>query len=232
MLHIIKVMKNLFIIFIFVNLFNGLYAQNKDIYFGGDIGLNFGIQDINESYKSLLIKNYGYNFEIERSRSFAFSLYAGCYGFTRDIAIQIGVDFSINEEINQASKVWNIDSTLSYSYVNVPLLLRISRKIFTPSSVGIVLGPYISFPLGEIEEKSFIGNQKYNQEVTWGIEFGQFITYSLKTGNLIFGIKYTRDFMEKFLLSDSGIDFGVFTQQDIKITIGYEYHFNDIISRY
>jgi hypothetical protein len=220
-------MKRWFIAFILANVAYILCAQQTDVYFGGDVGINFGIQELNKAYESALSKIYGSNYTIEKPPSFTFSLYTGYYGFTDNIAIQTGVDFNINEKINQAIKNYNAYSNLSYSYINIPLQLRISRKIFSPINIGLLFGPYLSFPLGEIEEKSLIETQKYKQEVTYGITLDQFITYSIKSDHIIIlTIKYRRDFSEKFVLSNEGINFGIFTQQNIKITIGYEYHLN------
>jgi hypothetical protein len=184
------------VIIIFMNMINFVYAQNTDMYFGGNIGLNFGLQDINKTYESMLNKLTNYNLEIERMPSFAFSVYWGYFGYTNDIAIQIGFDFNINEKLKQRIINTNEYSYLTYSYINFPIQLRIQRKIFKLVNVGFIFGPYISFPLGKIEEKSLINKKKYDQEITYVINLDQFITYDIKYGTILFLLNYKRDFTD------------------------------------
>ncbi|MDR1586625.1 MAG: hypothetical protein LBS57_04130 [Treponema sp.] len=215
--------KFIFVLFLFNNFI--LHAQHQtDIYFGGDVGVNFGIQDINKTYESILEKSSGSDLTIERIPNFIFSLYAGYYGFAENIAFQIGIDFNINEQLNQTIYGINDYSYLSYYYINTPFQLRISRKIFGPIQIGLLFGPYISWPVSRINEETMNGTNSHNQEVTVGISVDQIITYSLKYGNIVFGIKYRRDFNEKLMFSIDGINLGLFIEQNLKIVIGYEYH--------
>jgi hypothetical protein len=218
------IMKKFLIILSFLNAFSVfVYSQNNtEIYFGSNIGIDYGLQDINITYKTALEEASNSSLLIERFPHFSFSLYAGYYGYAENIAIQTGVDFYLNEKFNQNIKGNTEYSHLLYSYINVPLLLRLSKKIINPVQVGLLIGPYISFPLGKIEERTLTGTNNYAQETTVGVEFDQFITYSLKKGRIIFLINYKRDFSEKFI--SSGV--GIFTQQNIKIVLGYEYNFN------
>jgi hypothetical protein len=217
-------MKKFIVILIFLNNFI-LYAQHHtDIYFGGDVGVNFGIQDINKTYESILEKSSRSNLTIERIPNFIFSLYVGYYGFTENIAFQIGIDFNINEQLNQTINGINDHSYLSYYYINTPFQLRISRKIFGPIQIGLLFGPYISWPVSKIEEETINETNNHIQETTIGISIDQFVTYSLKYGSIVFGIKYRRDFNEKLMYSIDGINLGLFIEQNLKIVIGYEYH--------
>jgi hypothetical protein len=214
-----------FVVFFLINNIMILYAQNfTDFYFGGDIGINIGLQEMNETYESILRKTAQTNLEIDRIPNFTFSLYAGYYGYTENIAIQMGIDFNINDKLNQTLNRINTYSNLSYSYISTPLQLRISRKITGPIKVGLLFGPYISWPISKITEEALVENTEFVQECTYGIEIDQFITYSIKYGDIIFAIKFKRDFNEKFKLSSEGINMGVFIQQNTKIVIGYEYH--------
>jgi hypothetical protein len=217
-------MKKFIVVLFLINNFI-LYAQHHtDIYFGGDVGVNFGTQDINKTYESILEKRFNSNLTIERIPNFTFSLYAGYYGFTENIAFQVGIDFNINEQLNQTIYGINDHSYLSYYYISTPFQLRISRKIFGPVQIGLLFGPYISWPLGKIVEKTVNETNNHNQETTVGISIDQFITYSLKYGNIVVGIKYRRDFNEKFMLDIDGINLGLFIEQNLKIVVGYEYH--------
>jgi hypothetical protein len=217
-------MKKIIVFLFFIN--NSiLYAQHHtDIYFGGDIGVNFGIQDINKTYESILEKYFSSNLKIERIPNFIFSLYVGYYGFAENIAFQTGIDLNINEQLNQTINGINDHSSLYYSYINTPLQFRISGKIFGPIQVGLLFGPYISWPVSKIREETINGTNSHVQEPTVGISIDQFITYSLKYGNIIFGIKYRRDFYEKLMFSIDGINLGLFIEQNSRIVIGYEYH--------
>jgi hypothetical protein len=202
-----------------------LYAQNRtDLYIGGDIGVNFGLQELNKTYESALRNGAQSNLNIDRIPSSTFSLYVGYYGITENIAIQMGIDFTINDKLDQKIDGTNLFSNLSYYYINTPLQLRISRKMAGPIKIGLLFGPYISWPISKIKEEALAKTNEYDQEVTYGIGIDQFISYSLKHGDVVFTIKYQRDFHEKFILNMEGIDFGVFIQQNLKIVIGYEYH--------
>jgi hypothetical protein len=114
---------------------------------------------------------------------------------------------------------------ISYTTMDIPVLAR-WNFIQRPLVAGIILGPYISLPVGRlnlvVDDK---GSALNMSGVTFGIMGGFTMAYKAGPGYIVGDIRYMNDFSSLKVHEDFGDgmqDANIEIRRSVNFTLGYE----------
>jgi hypothetical protein len=185
---------------------------------GGRLGAGFEINTADED-----MVGSGYSPNEKSNTAFNAALY-GAYRFDDVWSVQVELNFMLNNgmEISGHGNTVKID----YPTLDIPLLVR-WNFIQSPVLVGIVIGPYISIPVGKLNlSVDGHGSALDTKGYTLGIAGGFVLGYKLGPGNLVADVRYLNDFDSLYVHEDFGEgmqDANICIRRSINITLGYEF---------
>ncbi|MDR0589412.1 MAG: outer membrane beta-barrel protein [Spirochaetaceae bacterium] len=222
-------MKRLFAVMV-VLIMAGTAVYGAGPFFGAKLGMGIGFHGdgefMEDSVKTL--KDLGISVDEKSGAAFVMSPYLGYY-FTDKVAVQTEFNFMFGQK-----KTWEMsyggqsvgEIEGKYSSLDVPFLLRFDF-INKPALFGILAGPYVSLPLGNIEMSTSVvgeGSQSGDVEpdgVTAGIAAGLYGGYPIGPGRIIGDVRFIMDF--NAIKDKEGSE--LLKRRGINITVGYEFLF-------
>jgi len=146
-------------------------------------------------------------------------------------ALKINSAWSIQPEfnftINNGMEISGQGNTVNINYptLDIPLLVRWSF-VQAPILAGIIIGPYISLPIGKLNltvgnSGSALPMNGYSFGITGGVALG----YKFGIGHIVSDLRFLNDFSSLYVRNDFGNgveDAKILIRRSINITIGYE----------
>jgi hypothetical protein len=185
---------------------------------GARLGVGFEINTADED-----MVGSGYSPKEKSNTAFNVTLY-GAFRFNDLWSIQPELNLMLNNgmEISGHGNTVKID----YPTIDVPVLLR-WNFIQTPVLVGMIIGPYISFPVGKLnlsvgDRGSALDTKGYTFGATGGFTLG----YKLGPGYLTMDARYLNDFNSLYVQEDFGDGIqnaNICIRRSINLTVGYEF---------
>jgi hypothetical protein len=221
-------MKRLFAVMVIL-IMAGTAVYGAGPFFGAKLGLGIGFHGNGEWMEDLVeeLKDLGASVDEKSGVAFVLSPYGGYY-FSDKVAVQVETNFMFGQK-----KTWEMsyggqslgEIEGKYSSLDIPLLLRFDF-INKPALFGILAGPYISLPLGDIEIAS-TGEASMTVDpdgITAGIAAGIYGGYPIGPGRIIGDVRFIMDF-NALKGKDSGVTEELLKRRGINITVGYEFLF-------
>jgi hypothetical protein len=185
---------------------------------GGRLGAGFEINTADED-----MVGSGYSPGEKSNTAFNGTLY-GAYRFNDVWSIQAELNFMLNNGIEISGHGTTVK--IDYPTLDIPLLVR-WNFIQLPFTAGIVIGPYISIPIGKLNlsvgDRGSALDMKGN---TLGIAGGFALGYKLGPGSLAADLRYLNDFGSLLVREDFGEgmqDANICIRRSINVTVGYEF---------
>jgi hypothetical protein len=174
-------------------------------FLGANLGVGIGFHGNGEYTDDIvnMAKSAG-SVEEKSGAAFALSPYGGYY-FTDKIAVQTEFNFMFGQK-----KTWEVSAlrfsgkiTGKYSSLDIPVLVKYDF-ITKPALFGVLAGPYLSIPLGDIELSTpaalanylVIPNSADSDGITAGIAVGLYGGYPIGPGRIIGDVRFIMDFNE------------------------------------
>ena len=191
----------------------GIHAQQAGQWtIGGRIGAAMGLNNAGDLDVS--------GVSIEPLFNFNFALYAN-YAFTDRISFQPEFNFMINQGYQmRIPQLGSVDIT--YSSLDIPLLLRINL-LEAPATMGLLLGPHLSVPLGNGEVSGGGASAEFDIDtsITFGVTAGIFGGWQAGPGRFMADMRFIFDF--------NGVEdvdaFEFIRRRALLFSIGYEISF-------
>ncbi|MDR2020308.1 MAG: PorT family protein [Treponema sp.] len=199
-------------------------------FFGAKLGVGIGFHGngkymedgINAAKDEISQLGISLSVDEKSGAAFALSPYVGYY-FTDKAAVQTEFNFMFGQK-----KTWKLSGdgfsteiTGKYSSLDIPLLIRFDF-INKPALFGILAGPAVSIPLGDIELSAAGYNSSVNSDgVTVGIAAGIYGGYPIGPGRIIGDVRFIMDF-NALKAKESGETIELIKRRGINITAGYE----------
>jgi hypothetical protein len=222
-------------------------AVNAEPYFGAKGGAAFGFHGNSEDIENLLdeinsaVADSNISVSIDEKSGIAFELGAyGGYYFTDKLAVQVELDFMIGQ-----SKTWSEDvmGLMSvdilkgkYSSLDIPLLIKFD-VVNRPFLFGVLAGPHLSIPLGDIEV-TYPGYDYNSGAITEetdeiksdgimaGLSAGLYGGLPIGPGRVVADARFLMDFspLKAKMVSVGGVSPSMETllRRSINVTLGYE----------
>jgi hypothetical protein len=189
---------------------------NTHFLIGARLGMGF---EINDGHENMVGK--GFSGKEKSNIAFNATLF-GAFKFNESWLIQPEVNFMFNNgmEVNIDGDLMKIE----YPTLDIPLLLR-WNFILEPVLAGIVLGPYISLPIGKISFSISSGGLEgdtagYALGIAGGFVVGVKVGPGYITGDLRFMNDFSSLEVEEELKPGKG--HGILLRRSINLTVGYE----------
>ncbi|MDR1786992.1 MAG: outer membrane beta-barrel protein [Treponema sp.] len=187
---------------------------------GARLGAGF---EINTAHEDMVGDGYSPN---EKSNTAFNAALAGAFRFNDVWSVQPEVNFMLNNgmEISGQGEAYSI----AYPTFDIPLLVR-CNFIQAPLVVGVVVGPYISFPAGKLNLTIASGGSALDMSgYTFGITGGFAIGIKAGPGCIAADIRYLNDFnslqvREEFDDGSGTQDQNILIRRSINVTVGYEF---------
>jgi hypothetical protein len=199
--------------------FNSPELGNTHFLIGARIGAGF---EINTASEDMI--GTGFTPKEESNIAFNATLY-GAYKFNYIWLIQPEINFMFNNgmKISGFGDTYKID----YQTIEIPLLIRFTFLQKPSFLAGIIVGPYLSIPIGRL-------NFEYNEVtpnldikgIAYGIAGGFSLAFKWGNGHLVGDIRYINDFNSlKIYENEYGSSFqdqNILIRRSINLTFGYE----------
>jgi hypothetical protein len=202
----------------------GAAAYAAGPFFGAKMGVGIGFHGNGKDMDDMIddLKAEGLSVDETSGASFILSPYGGYY-FTDKLAVQAEANFMFGQK-----KTWKLSAggysgeiTGKYSSLDIPVLLRFD-VINRPALFGVLAGPYLSFPLGDIELSGAGMSEELSAEgITAGIALGIYGGYPIGPGRIIGDVRFIMDF-NPLKVKDSGYTAEVLNRRGLNISAGYE----------
>jgi hypothetical protein len=185
---------------------------------GGRLGAGFEINTADED-----MVGSGYSPKEKSNTAFNATLY-GAFRFNDVWSAQAELNFMLNNgmEISGQGDTVKID----YPTLDIPLLVR-WNFIQAPVAAGLLIGPYISLPMGKLNlSVDDLGSALDTKGYALGIAGGFALGYKLGPGSLAVDVRYLNDFGSLSVREDFGEgmqDENIGIRRSINITVGYEF---------
>jgi hypothetical protein len=191
---------------------------NTHFLIGARLGTGFEINTADED-----MVGSGYSPKEKSNIAFNATLF-GAFKFNESWAIQPEVIFMLNNGMEISGHGSTV--TIDYPTLDIPLLVR-WNFILEPVLAGIVLGPYISLPMGKLnlsvdDKGSALDTTGYTLGVTGGFVIGIKAGVGYITGDL----RFLHDFSSLKVREDFGDgmqDANICIRRSINLTLGYEF---------
>ena len=177
---------------------NSIGIGNTKFFVGAKLGVGIGFHTIHgDLYDAFKMGNVNPN---EKSGAgFPLSIYGGYRIFDR-FAVQTGLDFGINNNIEATVTASNVEYTAlaSYSTLDIPVLARYSI-LLAPIELDVLGGFHVSFAVSKLNLKITPAIPGYDgstsaSNATVGLTLGVSGGYKLGPGNIILSVMYVNDF--------------------------------------
>lgn len=192
---------------------------------GGRAGMAFGFHSDGE-FTDLLedeLLYYGISTDISSKGKLNFLLAGyGTYSFTERFSLQMELDLMFNQGIKLSAEGDSVDIT--YTSLDMPVLAKYAFML-EPVVLGVLGGPHLSIPFGDIEAD--VGNYSAKGDtnfMTFGVTLGGFVGYPLGPGRIVGDLRFIFDF-NSVDIEEDGYSASVMTRRALAFTVGYEYSF-------
>jgi hypothetical protein len=191
---------------------------NTHFVIGGRLGAGFEINTADED-----MVGSGYSPKEKSNIAFNAVLYGG-YRLNLLWSVQTELNFMINNGQEISGQGYTV--TVAYSTLDIPLLLRWDF-MQSPLKAGILLGPYVSLPIGKLNlSQRERGSALDMRGISWGISGGFVFGYKLGPGFLVADVRFLHDFVSLTVREDFGDgmqDAKIGIRRSINISLGYEF---------
>jgi hypothetical protein len=152
----------------------------------------------------------------------------GAFKFNESWTIQPEVNLMLNNGMEISGHGDTV--TIDYPTLDIPLLVR-WNFILEPVLAGIVLGPYISLPIGKVNltvVDTGAGRALDTTGYTFGVTGGFVIGKKVGPGNIIGDLRFLNDFSslkvrDEFEKGKGIEEANIIIRRSINLTIGYEF---------
>lgn len=199
------------------NTYNSSGIGTTHFMIGTRLGVGFEINTADED-----MVGTGYSPKEKSNIAFNATL-IGAFRFNDMWSIQPEINFMLNNgmEISGHGNTVKID----YTTIDIPLLLR-WNFIQSPIVTGIMVGPYISIPLGKLNLSiDNRGSALDTAGYTFGITGGFVIGVKAGPGHFVLDMRYLNDFKSLYVYEDFGEglqEANICIRRSVNVTIGYE----------
>jgi hypothetical protein len=191
---------------------------NTHFLFGARLGAGFEINTADED-----MVGSGYSPKEKSNIAFNATLF-GALKFNESWAIQPEMILMLNNGMEISGHGSTV--TIEYPTLDIPLLAR-WNFILEPVLVGVVLGPYVSLPIGKLnlsvgDKGSALDTTGY----TFGATGGFVIGIKMGPGYITGDLRFLHDFSSLKVREDFGDgmqDANISIRRSINLTIGYEF---------
>lgn len=185
---------------------------------GARLGAGFEINTADED-----MVGSGYSPNEKSNIAFNAALF-GAFRFNNMFSIQMEIDFMVNNGMRITGQGYTVD--IQYTTLDIPLLVR-WNFIQRPIIAGLLLGPYISLPIGNLNmTTNGAGAALDTGGYTFGVTGGFAAGYKLGPGYISVDIRYMNDFSSLKIREDFGDgmqDANICIRRSINVTVGYEF---------
>ena len=214
---------------VFLFAFTALYSQDTGKFAAGArFGVQFGIHAMQDDYNNFIKNDFEPSLKSQMLPNVVLTL-LGTYGFSNQIGLQAEFNFNIKQGREATSGSNSV--TMTYSSLDIPILLKVNF-LNSENRFGVLAGPYITVPLGNLSTKYSGIVDGYGKDV-------KDENNTIDTPNLGFAVGLYGSFMKYFLvdlryITDFGIvkgDYGYgghdkfMRRQGIVLSIGGQYTF-------
>jgi hypothetical protein len=197
------------------------YAQDKRFFVGGGLGVDIGFGNISNDFEDAFEWYYASTLDKSNIPAFALNMFVGSR-INDILSVQTGLDFYFNECVRLEFKGYTGSIDTTYSFVNIPILLRLEFN----NNWGFIAGPYISLPLGKAEEKitGISGSSKFEQDVVAGLEGSVFKVFKITDEHgIMISAKLYHDLAYRIKVADEDY----ITHGGLTLKAGYQFSFDN-----
>ena len=217
--------KHVFISLILVLFVIGnVFAQETGQFsIGARAGVLIGFHSIPSDFLLFAI-TLGVDSSWQSKNNFNFAIY-GSYAITDRILIQPEFNFMIKQGYKGEISGLSSEVDAYYSSLDIPILVKYTF-LKQPLFFGILAGPHLSFPLGDLkmEVPGYLTSVGDSDGVAFGFSAGLFGGYPVGPGRIVGDLRFIMDF-NSIGMKESGVSFEMIKRRGISFTIGYEYSF-------
>jgi hypothetical protein len=225
------------------------FLNMKRFTFGVTLGAGFGAYSLDD------IKDDYFEAGVTSPTAFLVSIH-GAYNVNPLFAIQAELNIMVNNGViingedkylywgdghieedgslyNPTLKESEINDVYTYTSLDVPILARFNFRPTPPLLIGVLVGPYISLPLGDLKNEFHYPNfsQKNDSRddkisnVMFGVLVGVKVGYNLGPGYITGDMRFLNDFNPIAADYWGERDVKMFTRRVFAVTAGYELWF-------
>jgi hypothetical protein len=225
------------------------FLTMKRFTFGAALGAGFGaysLDDIKDDYSEP---------DVASKTAFLVSVH-GAYNVNSLFAIQAelnimvnngviinGIDLYLNDVGDKDGSVYNpnqeeskINDVFTYTSLDIPILARFNFRPAPPLLISVLVGPYISLPLGDLKNEFHYTNfSQHNNSrddkilnAMFGVLAGVTVGYNLGPGYITADLRFLNDFNSIAVDYKGAWGDGerkLFTRRVFNATVGYEFWF-------
>jgi TolB-like protein len=198
--------------------YNSSAIGNTRFSIGVRLGPGFEINTADED-----MVGTGYSPKEKSNIAFNAALYVG-FRVNNKWSIQPELNFIVNNGMEVSGQGYTVK--IDYTTLDIPLLIRWDF-ILSPVRAGVVLGPYLSLPIGKLNlSVGDSGSALDTVGITYGATAGFIIGYKVGPGYLTGDIRFLHDFGSLMVREDFGDglqDAKIGIRRSINLTFGYEF---------
>jgi hypothetical protein len=224
------------------------FLNTKRFAFGAALGAGFGVYSLGD------IKNDYSDTSLTSQTAFLISL-RGAYNVNSLFAVQTELNVMINNGVtvkgvddalyrdgykDEAENVYRptleqskINNAVTYTSLDIPILARFNFRPTTALLISALVGPYVSFPMGDLKSESrypsfpiLNGNRADKiTNATFGVSAGVTVGYNMGPGYITVDARFLNDFNPITADYQGKSDVEMFTRRVIVVAAGYELWF-------
>jgi hypothetical protein len=191
---------------------------NTHFLIGVRLGAGFEINTADED-----MVGSGYSPREKSNIAFIASLY-GAFKFNDAWLIQPELNFMVNNGMEITGQGYAVK--IDYSTLDIPLLVR-WNFIQSPILAGVLLGPYLSLPIGKLNLSiDNRGSALDTAGISYGVTAGFALAYKAGPGYITGDVRFLHDLASLMVQEDFGEglqDAKIGIRRSINLTIGYEF---------
>jgi hypothetical protein len=198
--------------------YNSSDVGNSHFLIGARLGAGFEINTADED-----MVGSGYSPKEKSNAAFNTTLY-GAFKFNEKWSIQPEANFMVNNGMEVSGQGYTVK--IDYTTLDIPLLVR-WNFIQSPVLVGVLVGPYISIPIGKlnlsVDDK---GSALDTTGVSYGVTAGFAVAKKIGPGYITGDVRFLHDFASLMVQEDFGEglqDAKIGIRRSINLTVGYEF---------
>ena len=198
-----------------------LFAQDTgEFTFGFRGGILFGFHKAGSDLKNFISGEFD-RYLTEESLFNPNIVAYGNYAVTDNIAIQGELNFMINQGMKFNAYGYTVEGTgIS---LDIPVLLKYAL-VTDQARIGILAGPYLSFPLGKFKTSGYYTYEEESDGFSYGVTAGLFAGYPIGPGRFVGDLRFIFD-LSPMKIKDYGYIMEVMERRGLAITAGYEISF-------
>jgi len=195
-----------------------LFAQDAgEFTLGIRGGILFGFHKVGSDLKNYISDEFD-RYPTEESLLNPNAVAYGNYAVTDNIAIQGELNFMINQDIKFSAYGYTVEGT--GICLDIPVLLKYVL-VTDQMRIGILAGPYLSFPLGKFKTSGYYSDGWEPEGFVYGITAGLFAGYPTGKGRFVGDIRFIFD-LSPMKINDYGYIMEIMERRGIALTAGYE----------